>query len=137
MTIKKISHIAIVVPELAQALTFWVDVLGLQLQRIEHEEEQGVEAAFLPVGESEIELLQPFEQDSGVARYLEKRGPGMHHICFEVDDIEATLEQLADAGVALINTEAIMGNDGRKLAFVHPKDAGGVLIELYESPGEG
>ena len=136
MTIKKISHIAIVVPELAEALTFWVDMLGLQLQRVEREEEQGVEVAFLPVGESDIELLQPFEQDNGVARYLEKRGPGMHHICFEVDDIEATLGQLLDAGVVLINTEAIIGNDGKKPAFVHPKGAGGVLIELYESPGE-
>lgn len=130
--IKKISHIAVVVPELEEALTFWVDALGLSLSHVEHVVDQGVNVAFLPAGESDIELLEPIDSESGVARYLQKRGPGMHHICFEVDDIKATLARLKAAGVPLINEEPTIGTGGKKIAFVHPKGTGGVLVELYQ-----
>jgi methylmalonyl-CoA/ethylmalonyl-CoA epimerase len=130
--IKKISHIAIVVPELEGALGFWVDVLGLPLQHMEHVADQGVDVAFLPAGESDVELLQPLDDQSGVARFLQKRGPGLHHICFEVEDIKATLGRLKEAGVPLIDEEPTIGTGGKKIAFIHPKGTGGVLVELYE-----
>ncbi len=130
--IKKISHIAVVVPELDEAMGFWVEALGLPLAHVEHVADQGVDVAFLPAGESDIELLEPVDPESGVARYLEKRGPGMHHICFEVDDIQGTLERLKAANVPLINEEPTIGTGGKKIAFIHPKGTGGVLVELYE-----
>jgi methylmalonyl-CoA/ethylmalonyl-CoA epimerase len=130
--IKKISHIAIVVPDLDEAMTFWVEALGLPLQHMEHVPDQGVDVAFLPSGESEIELLEPVDEDSGVARFMSKRGPGMHHICFEVDDIEKVLKNLKQANVPLINEKATIGTGGKKIAFIHPKGTGGVLVELYE-----
>lgn len=130
--IRKISHIAIVVPNLTDALEFWVETLGLPLAHVEHVPDQDVDVAFLPSGASEIELLEPISESSGVARFLEKRGPGMHHICFEVDDIEAMLAKMKSAGVPLINEEPTIGTGGKKIAFVHPKGTGGVLVELYE-----
>jgi len=130
--IKKVNHIAVVVSDLDASMRFWVDALGLELSHIEHVASQAVDAAFLPVGESKIELLQPTDSESGVARYLEKRGPGMHHICFEVDNLEAALAKLVKADVQLINESPVVGSDGRKFAFIHPKSANGVLVELYE-----
>jgi methylmalonyl-CoA/ethylmalonyl-CoA epimerase len=130
--IKKISHIAIVVPELEEALAFWVEILGLPLEHVEHVPDQDVDVAFLPSGESEIELLEPLSQESGVARFMERRGPGMHHICFEVDDIENMLDRMKTAGIPLINEDPTIGTGGKKIAFVHPKGTGGVLVELYE-----
>jgi len=130
--IKKISHIAIVVTDLEGALDFWVDTLGLPLAHVEHVPDQDVDVAFLPSGASEIELLEPIGGESGVARFLEKRGPGIHHICFEVDDIEAMLQRLKANDVPLINEEPTFGTGGKKIAFIHPKGTGGVLVELYE-----
>ncbi len=130
--IKKISHIAVVVPQLEDAMGFWVEALGLDLSHVEHVEDQGVDVAFLPAGESDIELLEPIVADSGVARYLGKHGPGMHHICFEVDDIKETLARLKSKNVPLINEEPTFGTGGKKIAFIHPKGTGGVLVELYE-----
>lgn len=130
--IKKINHIAVVVPDLADSIHFWVDTLGLELSHKEHVASQAVDVAFLPVGDSKIELLQPTDDESGVARYLAKKGPGMHHICFEVDNIEAALVKLKKADVPLINEVPTTGSDGRKFAFIHPKAANGVLVELYE-----
>jgi methylmalonyl-CoA/ethylmalonyl-CoA epimerase len=132
--IKKVDHIAVVVPNLDEATKFWVEALGLTLERVESVPREGVDVAFLPVGESEIELLQPTDPESGVARYLEKRGPGLHHICLEVDDIEATLARLRAAGVPLINETANVSESGKQYAFVHPKGTGGVLVELYQLP---
>ena len=134
--IKKISHIAVVVPELEEAMGFWVEALGLPLAHIEHVTDQGVEVAFLPAGESDIELLEPIDPNSGVARYLHKRGPGMHHICFEVEDIQLVLDRLQEAGVPLINEKPTIGTGGKKIAFIHPKGTGGVLVELYEMTAE-
>ncbi|MBK8903057.1 MAG: methylmalonyl-CoA epimerase [Anaerolineaceae bacterium] len=130
--IKKVNHIAIVVADLEESMRFWVDALGLELAHTEHVESQAVDVAFLPVGDSKIELLKPTDNESGVARYLEKRGPGMHHLCFEVEDIVAALARLKAANVQLINEVPVMGSDGRKFAFIHPKSANGVLVELYE-----
>jgi methylmalonyl-CoA/ethylmalonyl-CoA epimerase len=135
--IKKISHIAIVVPKLEDALEFWIDTLGLPLSHVEHVPDQDVDVAFMPSGESEIELMEPIGAESGVARFMSKRGPGIHHICFEVDDIEEMLARIKDAGVPLINEVPTIGTGGKKIAFVHPKGTGGVLVELYElTPGE-
>ena len=130
--IKKVNHIAVVVNDLEEAMHFWVDALGLELSHREHVASEAVDVAFLPVGDSKIELLQPVDDESGVARYLEKRGSGMHHICFEVDDIEAALQKLKLANVQLINEVPTVGADGRKFAFIHPKSASGVLVELYQ-----
>ncbi len=130
--IKKVNHIAIVVSDLEESMRFWVDALGLELSHKETVTSQGVEVAFLPIGDSKIELLQPIDDESGVARYLEKRGPGMHHLCVEVEDIVAAMSKLAAADVQLINEEPVVGSDGRKFAFIHPKSANGVLLELYE-----
>lgn len=132
--IKKINHIAIVVPELEEALSFWQEALGLQVEHAAHVADQAVDVAFLPVGDSNIELLRPTAVDSGVGRYLQKRGPGLHHICFEVTDIEAALARLKEQGVPLIDEVAKVDADGKKLAFVHPRGANGVLVELYELP---
>ena len=129
---KKVNHIAVVVNDLEEAMHFWVDALGLELSHREHVASEAVDVAFLPVGDSKIELLQPVDNESGVARYLEKRGSGMHHICFEVDDIEAAMQKLKLANVQLINEVPTVGVDGRKFAFIHPKSASGVLVELYE-----
>ena len=130
--IKKVNHIAVVVPDLDSSMKFWVDGLGLEFTNKEHVASQSVDVAFLTVGDSKIELLQPTDNESGVARYLEKKGSGMHHICFEVDDIEAVLTKLKAADVQLINEAPVLGSDGRKFAFIHPKSANGVLVELYE-----
>ena len=117
-------------------MDFWVDILGLPLAHVEHVPDQDVDVAFLPSGESEIELLKPLGQDSGVAKFLHKRGPGLHHICFEVDDIEAMLVRLKDANVPLINESPTIGTGGKKIAFIHPKGTGGVLVELYQLTAE-
>jgi methylmalonyl-CoA/ethylmalonyl-CoA epimerase len=130
--IKRVDHIAIVVEDIDEALKFWRDALGLKLLQVEEVSEQESIVAFLPVGGSEIELVKPTSQESGVARYLQKRGPGMHHICFEVDDIQATLESLKQKGVRLINEEPMRGSGGKKIAFIHPEGSHGVLVELYQ-----
>ena len=132
MSIKKIDHIAIVVPNIPEALTFWRDALGLELSHLEEVPEQEALIAFLPTGESEVELVEPTTEGSGMARFMAKRGPGMHHICFEVDDIEGTLARLKEQGVQLINEEPTIGAGGKRMAFIHPKSTGGVLVELYE-----
>lgn len=131
-SVKRINHIAIVVDEIEDALHFWRDALGLKVTRVEEVPDQDTVVAFLPVGNSEIELVKPTSDESGVARYLKKRGPGFHHICFEVDNIEASLESLKASGVRLINSEPIIGTNGKKMAFVHPESTHGVLLELYE-----
>lgn len=131
-SIKKVNHIAVVVEDIDEALVFWRDALGLELHHVEAVPDQEAVVAFLPVGEGEIELVKPTTEDSGVARYLKKRGPGIHHICFEVDDIQATLAQLRSKEVRLINETPLIGSGGNKIAFIHPESTNGVLVELYE-----
>ena len=133
-TIKRINHIAILVDDLDSSLGFWRDALGLELAQVQDNPGEQAVIAFLPTGDSEIELVKPTTDDSGLARYLEKRGPGMHHICLEVDDIAAMLDRLRKKGIQLINEQPKTGADGRKYAFIHPKSAHGVMVELYELP---
>jgi methylmalonyl-CoA/ethylmalonyl-CoA epimerase len=132
--LKRLDHVAVLVEELEDALVFWQEKLGLELDHLETISSMEVKIAFLPLGESEIELVQPTSEESGLAKFLAKRGPGLHHICLEVEDIKTKLEELKEKGVNLIDEEPVMMDDGRKLAFIHPKSAGGVLIELYELP---
>lgn len=133
--IKKINHIALVAPNLNDSMGFWAEALGLTVSHTHREEEQEVDVAFLPVGESKIEILAPFVDDNGVAKYLQKRGPGMHHICLEVEDIDAALTRLKEYNVPLIDEEARVNSEGVRMAFIHPKGTGGVLVELYEVKG--
>ena len=133
--IKKINHVAIIVKDIDESLKFWATALGLELHHVEDVPSQASKVAFIPVGESEIELVQPTTEDSGMAAYLEKRGEGMHHLCLEVDDIEAKMQELKDAGIRLIN-DVPQVLPGRKMAFIHPKSASGVLVELYEITAE-
>ncbi|MEW6717887.1 MAG: methylmalonyl-CoA epimerase [Chloroflexota bacterium] len=132
--VKKIHHIAVVVEDFEAALGFWRDALGLELTHIEDVPKQKVQVAFLPLGESEIELVKPTDPEAGIARFLEKSGPGMHHICVGVDDIVAKLDELKEKGIRLINEAPLLGEGGRRYAFIHPKSTHGVLVELYEIP---
>ncbi len=132
--IKRIAHIAIVVENIEGALAFWRDALGLPLAHVEAVPEQQATVAFLPTSESEVELVKPSTDSSGVARFLAKRGPGLHHICFEVDDLAATLARLKAKGIRLIDETPKLGAGGQKIAFIHPESAQGVLVELYEQP---
>lgn len=132
--VTRIDHIAIVVDDMQKTLQFWRDALGLELHGIQDIPAEMAQIAFLPTGGSEIELVKPTTSDSGLAKYLEKRGPGMHHVCLEVDDIAGMLAQLKGKGVQLINEEPRLSADGRQYAFIHPKSANGVLVELYQLP---
>ena len=127
----KVDHIGIVVRDITAALKVYQVALGLPLRETVDVADQQVRIAFLPIGESNIELVQPTSDDTGVARYLAKRGEGIHHICIQVDDIEAALAQLKAQGVELIDTEPRQGAHGQ-VAFVHPRGAHGVLVELVE-----
>ncbi len=131
MAIKRIDHIAVVVNDLDAALAVYRDALGLPLAQVQTIPEQDVKIGFLPSGDSEIELLEPINPESGIAQFLAKRGEGLHHICLEVDDIEATLADLKAKGAQLIDQAPRRGAYG-KIAFIHPKGAHGVLIELLE-----
>ncbi len=130
-----VHHIAIAVRDLEEALAFYRDVLGLEMTERRQVPQEGVEIAFLPAGETEIELLQPLSEESGVARFLEKRGEGLHHICLAVPDIEAAMRRLQEAGAQVLSETPRVGADGTRYVFVHPKSAHGVLLELYEVPG--
>jgi methylmalonyl-CoA/ethylmalonyl-CoA epimerase len=132
--VKRIDHVAILVDDLDKTLAFWQDGLGLELSHAENVPAENSMVAFLPVGGSEVELVKPTTDDSGLARYLEKRGPGMHHICLEVDDLSGMLASLKERGIQLINETPLSGLDGKRYAFIHPKSANGVMVELYELP---
>jgi len=131
-TIKKINHVAVVVDDMDKALSFWRDALGMELHELRDVPAEQSQVAFLPLEGSEVELVMPTSDDSGIAKYLSKRGPGMHHICLEVDDILGMLAQLRAKGVRLINEEPRTAADGKKYAFIHPESTSGVLVELYE-----
>jgi methylmalonyl-CoA/ethylmalonyl-CoA epimerase len=130
--VKQINHVAVVVDDMEKALGFWRDALGMELHALRDVPAEKSKVAFLPLPGSELELVHPTSEDSGIARFLAKRGPGMHHLCLEVDDIEAMMAQLKARGVRLINEEPRQTSDGKKYAFIHPESAGGVLVELYQ-----
>ena len=127
-----IHHIAIVVRDLDTALAFYQDALGLEMAERREVPEEGVEIAFLPAGEGEIELLRPLDEESGVARFLEKRGEGLHHVCLAVEDVETAVERLREGGAQLLSEEPLVNEHGTRYVFVHPTSSHGVLLELYE-----
>jgi methylmalonyl-CoA/ethylmalonyl-CoA epimerase len=130
--VNQINHIAVVVDDMEKALSFWRDALGMELHELRDVPDEKSQVAFLPLPGSEVELVQPTTDDSGIAKYLAKRGAGMHHICLEVDDIEGMLAQLKSKGVRLINEEPRTAADGKRYAFIHPQSTSGVLVELYQ-----
>jgi len=129
--ITKINHVAIAVPEIERALNFWKDILGMEVDHIEDVPSQNSIVAFLPTGESEVELVKPTRENSGLDRFLKEKGPGIHHVCLEVDDLEGMLDILKSKGVRLID-ETPVQLPGRIIAFIHPKASGGVLVELLQ-----
>ena len=130
--VKQINHIAVVVDDMEKALAFWRDALGMELTELRDVPAEKSQVAFLPLPGSEVELVQPTTDDSGIAKYLAKRGAGMHHICLEVDDIEAMMTQLKAKDIRLINEEPRTASDGKRYAFIHPESTSGVLVELYQ-----
>jgi len=128
----RIDHIGIAVKSIEEAARLYVQGLGLELARVETVSEQGVKVGFLPLGESEIELLEPLEATSTVAQFLEKRGEGLHHICVQVPDIRAAMARLREMGARLLSEEPSQGAGDSLVAFVHPRSANGVLLELCQ-----
>ncbi len=127
-----IDHIGVAVEDLDEAVALYRDRLGMREQHRETVEEQGVHAVLLEIGDSHIELIAPIGPEGGVARFLERNGPGMHHIAYRTDDIDATLKGLVSAGLRMIDEEPRVGIQGSRVAFVHPKSTGGVLTEIVE-----
>ena len=132
----RIDHIGIATRGIEESLGFWRDALGLEVKHTETVEEQGVRVAMLPVGEPRVELLEPTGPDTPVAKFLEKRGPGIHHVAVRVADIRAALARLKSEGARLIDEEPRVGAGGCLVAFVHPAASGGVLLELVEHTSE-
>ncbi len=130
----RVHHVAVVVRDLDKALAFYRDRLRMPLDVVMPIDTDGVRIAFLPVGESNIELVEPTRDDTGVARFLETRGEGFHHVCLEVDDLAAELDRLAGEGVELIDAAPRRGAEG-PVAFIHPRSGHGLLVELIEAPG--
>ena len=130
--VKQINHVAVVVDDMENALRFWRDALGMELEELRDVPAEKSQVAFLPLSGSEVELVKPTTDDSGIAKYLARRGPGMHHLCLEVDDIDEMLKQLRSKNIRLINEEARTAADGKKYAFIHPESTAGVLVELYQ-----
>jgi methylmalonyl-CoA/ethylmalonyl-CoA epimerase len=135
MKILKIDHLGIAVNSIDEAQSFWTDVLGLPFEGSETIEAQKVTTAFYPVGESEVELLESTSPDGPVAKYIDKRGQGIQHIAFRVENIESALEELKSNGVRLIDQTPRVGAGGARIAFLHPKATNGVLVELCERSG--
>ncbi|HEY2662920.1 MAG TPA: methylmalonyl-CoA epimerase [Candidatus Binataceae bacterium] len=133
--LKRIHHLGVVVPDMEEGLRFWRDALGLYLTKSAIIEEQGVKAALLRVGESEIELLEPLSPDNGVGKFLSRRGGGLHHLCFETDDVVGELETARGKGLPLIDQKPRLGLAGM-ICFLHPKATRGVLVEYAQPLGD-
>lgn len=132
MKVLKIDHIGIAVNSIGETKRFWADVLGLKFEGSEVVEEQKVTTAFFPVGDSEVELLESTAPDGPIAGYLEKKGEGIQHIAFRVENVEKALEELKEKGIKLIDEKPRKGAGGAKIAFLHPRSTHGVLVELCE-----
>lgn len=128
----KIDHIGIAVKSIEDALCFYDKRLNFKCSGTEDIEKQGVRVAFLPLGESEIELLEPINESGAVFRFIEKRGEGIHHIAFRVQSVDEEIKRLKDLGIIFIDENPSYGAGGVKIAFIHPKSTGGVLVELCE-----
>jgi methylmalonyl-CoA/ethylmalonyl-CoA epimerase len=131
----RIDHIGVATEDLDEAIALYRDTLGMPVTHRETVESQGVEAVLLDVGEGHVELLRPLGPDTPVGKYLEKKGPGLHHVAYAVDDIEGVLDNLKEAGIELIDSEPRVGIRDSRVAFVHPRSTGGVLTELVEPSG--
>ena len=132
MKILKVDHIGIAVNSIDSGKKFWSDILGLKFEGDETVAEQKVRTAFFPVGESEVELLESTSPDGPIAKYIEKKGEGIQHVAFRVDDIDSALAELKQKGIRLIDEKPRKGAGGAKIAFLHPKSTSGVLVELCE-----
>lgn len=130
--VEKVDHIGIAVKDLEKALKFYEEILGLKCEGTEVVEEQKVKVAFLPMGDTEVELLESTEPNGPIAKYIEKRGEGIQHIAYRVDNIEKAIEEMKEKGIRMIDEKPRYGAGGAKIAFAHPKDTYGVLIELCE-----
>jgi methylmalonyl-CoA/ethylmalonyl-CoA epimerase len=124
----RLAHVGVAVPNVAALLPFYRDVLGLREAPLD--DSDGAHIAGLAAGDALVELLEPRDAESPIAKFLAKRGPGIHHLCFAVDDLDATLARCRQAGLALIDETPRMGAEGKRIAFLHPKSTGGILIEL-------
>jgi methylmalonyl-CoA/ethylmalonyl-CoA epimerase len=129
----RIDHIGVAVDDLDEAITLYEQRLGMPVQHRETVEEQGVEAVLLGVGQSHVELLRPLAPDTAVGRFLERSGPGLHHVAYGTDDIQSALDEVRSAGLQLIDEQPRIGIRGSRVAFLHPKSTGGVLTELVEA----
>jgi methylmalonyl-CoA/ethylmalonyl-CoA epimerase len=132
MKVLKIDHLGIAVKSLTGVKSFWSDVLGLELKGSETIEDQKVRTTFIPVGESEVELLESTSPDGPIARYIENKGEGIQHVAFRVENLERALEEMKKKGIRLIDEKPRIGAGGSKIAFLHPKATNGVLVELCE-----
>jgi methylmalonyl-CoA/ethylmalonyl-CoA epimerase len=132
----RIDHIGVAVEDLDQAVALYRDGLGMREQHRETVEQQGVEAVLLEIGEGHVELLSPLGSETAVGRFLEKRGPGIHHVAYRTEDIDSALDSVRAAGLSLIDEEPRIGIRNSRVAFIHPKSTGGVLTEIVE-PAEG
>jgi methylmalonyl-CoA epimerase len=130
----KVHHVALIVRSIDDASRFWHDILGLELETVMEIPDDRVRIAFLAVGESKVELVEPTDETTGVARFLENKGEGFHHVCFEVPSLAETLLRLEIDGLELIDTAPRRGAEG-PVAFIHPRSCHGVLVELIEAPG--
>lgn len=135
--IKKVDHIGIAVKSIEEALPFYTDVLGLELLGVEVVESEKVKVAFIKIGETKLELLQPTSDESAIAKHIEKRGEGIHHVALGVDSIQERIEEIKAKGIAMINDKAKIGAGGAQVAFMHPKSTGRVLVELCEKRDKG
>ncbi len=129
----RIDHIGVAVADLEEAVSLYSERLGMPLQHRETVEQQGVEAVLMGVGEAHVELLSPLGPDTAVGRFLDRNGPGMHHVAYGTDDIESALDAARAAGLELIDDSPRTGIRGSRVAFVHPKSTGGVLTEIVEA----
>jgi methylmalonyl-CoA/ethylmalonyl-CoA epimerase len=132
MKVKRVDHIGIAVESLDEALRIWRDALGLEPVEVEEVAAMKLRAAVLRLGETDIELLESTDDEGPIGKFISNKGPGIHHVCLEVDDIEGALAELSAAGYRLIDEEPRVGAGGHRVAFVHPKSCGGVLLELSE-----
>ncbi len=130
--IEKIDHIGVAVKNIEESMQIYTQILGLKTTHVETVKEQKASVAFIPVGESKIELLESTSPDGPIAKFIEKRGEGVHHIALKVDNLEEKLEKLKQKGVCLVDNKPRIGAKNAKIAFIHPKDTKGVLIELCE-----
>ena len=133
MRLDRIHHVAYAVEDIDAALPVYTDRYGMSVEVRERLDDQGVEAVSLGAGTSHIELIQPVDPQSGVAKFLERRGPGLHHVAFEVEDLAAALAELRDGGAELIDNEPRRGLGGHMIAFIHPRASGGILTELVQA----